>query len=268
MIKENWSFKEERLELILQEIRNNASVLVSDLAREFQVSESTIRLDLKKLDAAGKITRTHGGAIVKEDIIGGNLLAYETIKNRMTHLQSEKEAIGKKAASLIRDGDTLLIDGGSTTAYVMRDLMDRTNLTVITNSVIILQEVFGNPNINLFALGGLAIGKHGVTVGSVTIQSLSHFYPNKTILGIDGLSAERGLMAADADVPAIAGAKSEMVKAGGQLIVVCDHTKLNKICPMPVAPIEKLNILVTDAGAPADVLKAISEKGPKVLIAE
>ena len=268
MSKYKWSFKEERLKLILQEIQENANVLVPDLAKKFHVSESTIRLDLTELESDNKIVRTHGGAIVKEEIFNNNLLNSESIRNRMTYLQKEKDAIGKKAASLIQDGDTLLIDGGSTTAYVIKYLGNKRNLTIITNSLIFIQEVIVNPNINLFVLGGLAFSKHGVTVGSLTNEALSNFYPNKTILGIDGLSVDRGLMAADASVPAIAAVKSAMIEISDQLIIVCDHTKLNNVCPMPVAPIDAVDILVTDSGAPDEVVKAISQKGPKVLIAE
>ncbi len=268
MSRYKWSFKEERLEQILQVIQTNASIMVSDLAKQFHISESTVRLDLAKLEEDNLITRTHGGAIIKKDINGNNLLNPDSIMERKTVFQKEKDAIGRMAASLIDDGDTLLIDGGSTTANVIKYLVNKHNLTIITNSLIMIQELLANPNINLFVLGGLAFSKHGVTVGSLTNVSLSYFYPNKTIIGIDGLSVDRGLMAADPSVPAVAAVKSEMVKISDQLIVICDHTKINKVCPLSVAPIDVVDILVTDSGASDEDVKAISQKGPKVLIAD
>ncbi len=261
-------FREERLSQIHQLIQTNTSMTVAELAELFDISESTVRLDLAELEKKDLITRTHGGAISKQNGIGSSYVQSVSIQKRVNYLKEEKDAIGRKAASLINDGDTILIDGGSTTPYVIKHLGAKKNLTIITNSLLLIQDLINNPNINLFILGGLAFSKHGVTVGDLTNNSLSYFYPNKTIIGIDGFSVERGIMAADAAVPAVAAVKAEMVRTSNQLIIVSDHTKYNKICPMPIAPIEAVDILVTDSKLPQKARQAISAKGPKVLIAD
>lgn len=268
MRKYKRSFREERLEEIQRIIREKASVMVSDLAKQFHISESTVRLDLAKLEAENLITRTHGGAVINKRLSHLDAPEYETIRERSKILTKEKDAIGKLTASLIQDGDTILIDGGSTTPFVIKYIKEKNNLTIITNSMLIAQETMYNPKINLFLLGGLMFSKHGVTVGSITCEEIKSFYPNKTIINIDGVSAEKKLMSADPSVPAVVTVKIEMIKISDQLIVVCDHTKFNKICPMSVSPISRVDIIVTDKDAPQSAIKSITQKGTKVLVAE
>lgn len=268
MINEKWSFREERLGLIYQMIQEKASVTVSELARQFNISESTVRLDLTALEESSLIKRTHGGAIILDEPSSNALLSSESIKKRINFMTDEKKAIGLKASTLIEDGDTLMIDGGSTTSFVIKNIKQRKNLTVITNSFLIIEDLISQTDVNLFILGGLTFHKHGITVGGMTNNDLASFFPNKTILGIDGLSVDRGLMCEDPSVPAVAAVKSEMVRISEQLIIVCDHTKINKSCPMFVAPIEKVDYLITDNGIDKEDYKAITQKGPKILIAD
>jgi DeoR family fructose operon transcriptional repressor len=266
--EQKWAFREERLDQILKVIQENSSVSVSDLAKQFEISESTIRLDLSKLEAGNFITRTHGGAMSRNERFNKNILNLKTINERMTHCQEEKDAIGRKAASLIEDGDTVLIDGGSTTNCVVQNLANKHNLTIITNSLLIIQQLISNPEINVFSLGGLALNKHGVLVGALANQSLKSFVPNKTILGIDAISVRRGLMAADPSVPGIAEIKTEMINASHQLIIVCDHTKFNQVCPLSVAPIDAVDIIITDSNISEATVKEFSDKGVNVIIAD
>lgn len=267
-MSDTWAFREQRLDLIYQMIQNKASVTVSDIAKEFNISESTARLDLKDLEEKGVIIRTHGGAIIDDDVSVNSLLTSESIKKRINCMTEEKKAIGQKTTSLIVDGDTLMIDGGSTTSFVIKSLKNKRNLTVITNSLLIIEDLINKPDVNLFILGGLTLRKHGVTVGALTNNDLTSFFPNKTILGIDGLSVDRGLMSEDPAVPAVAAVKSEMVRISEQLIIVCDHTKINKSCPMFVAPIDEVDYLVTDKGISKKDYKAIMQKGVEILVAD
>jgi len=261
-------FREERLAMIYHTIQESQKVFVGDLAEKFKISESSVRLDLAELEARNLILRTHGGAILKDELASNIIINLDTINERMTHLQQEKDAIGRKTASLIEDGDTIMIDGGSTNKFVAKYLADKRNLTVITNSIILIPEFLYNPNINFYALGGLAQKDHGVFVGYMTDEFVAQFHPQKTILGIDGISLEKGLTAANPSVPAVSTVKRKMIEVSDQLIIVSDHSKFNRICLMPVAPIEAMDILVTDDGAPSEMVEQIRQKGPRVIIAE
>jgi DeoR/GlpR family transcriptional regulator of sugar metabolism len=262
-------FREERLAMMYRIIQEKHKVFVVDLAEQFNISESSVRLDLAELETRNLILRTHGGAILKDEITDNKVVIdLDSINDRITHLQKEKDAIARKTASLINDGDTIMIDGGSTTKMVAKYLADKKNLTVITNSIILIPDFLYNPNINLYSLGGLAQKDHGVCVGYMTDEFVAQFHPQKTILGIDGISLDKGLTAANPSVPAVSTVKRKMIEVSDQLIIVADHSKLNRICLMPVAPIDAMDILVTDSGAPRDFIAQIEQKGPRVIVAE
>ncbi len=261
------TFREERLEQIYKVIQQKQKVFVPDLANQFNISESSVRLDLAELESHNLITRTHGGAILKTDFSNDLVVNLDAINDRITHFEKEKDAIARKTASIIEDGDTIMMDGGSTTKIVAKYLADKKNLTIITNSLILIPEFIANPNINFYVLGGLAFKEHGVVVGYMTNECIAQFHPNKAILGIDGISLDKGLTAANPSNPAVSSVKIKMIEVSDQLIIVSDHSKFNRICLMPVAPIEAMDVLVTDAGAPADVLEEIRKRGTKVLVA-
>jgi DeoR/GlpR family transcriptional regulator of sugar metabolism len=261
-------FREERLAMIYHAIQEKQKVFVVDLAKEFNISESSVRLDLAELEERNLIQRTHGGAILRDEIPNNDIVInLDSINDRMTHFQLEKEAIGRKTASLVEDGDTIMMDGGSTTKAVAKYLADKKNLTIITNSIILIPEFLYNPNINFYSLGGLAQKEHGVFVGYMTDEFVTQFHPQKTIIGIDGISLEKGLTAANPSVPAVSSVKRKMIEVSEQLIIVSDHSKFNRICLMPVAPIDAIDILVTDSGVSKELVDQIEERGPKVIIA-
>ncbi len=260
-------FREERLELIYKAIQEKQKAFVPELAKQFSISESSVRLDLAELESHNLITRTHGGAILKSGLSNDIVTNLDTINDRITHFEKEKDAIARKTASIIEDGDTIIMDGGSTTKIVAKYLADKKNLTVITNSLILIPEFISNPNINFYVLGGLAYKEHGVVVGYMTDECIAQFHPNKAILGIDGIDLDKGLTAANPSNPAVSSVKIKMIKVSDQLIIVSDHSKFNRVCLMPVAPIDAMDVLVTDAGAPVDVLEEIRNRGVKVLVA-
>lgn len=261
-------FREERLRLIYQIIKDKKKVFVPDLAQQFNISESSIRLDLAELESRNLITRTHGGAILHNPLSSDIIINLDVINNRVTQMQQEKDAIGCKTASLIEDGDTIMIDGGSTTKMIAKYLTNKRNLTIITNSIILIPELISNPNINLYVLGGLANKEHWDMVGDITNNSVKQFHPKKTILGIDGITLENGLTAVLLSVPSISSVKIKMIEAGDQIIIVSDHTKIGRMCLMHVAPLEAMDILVTDSGADEKYIEKIRQRGPSVIIAD
>ncbi|HAF62521.1 MAG TPA: hypothetical protein DCK95_09365, partial [Anaerolineaceae bacterium] len=116
-------------------------------------------------------------------------------------------------------------------------------------------------------LGGWPFKNQGVVLGYRPNEFIPHFPPKKAIWGIDAIPLEKGLTPANPSNPAVSSVKIKMIEVSDQLIIVSDHSKFNRICLMPVAPIEAMDVLVTDAGAPADVLEEIRKRGTKVLVA-
>lgn len=257
-------FREERLQLIGERLGTNRKVYVEALAREFNVSPSSIRNDLAELEKRGLLKRTHGGAIAANRPHSRMVTQKFSFEFRKTAEQAEKKAIGQAVANLIDDGDTLMIDGGSTTLHVARHLADKRNLTVITNAVSLLPDLMAIPDARIYVAGGWVEHRFETLLGDVTLAMLEHFRTAKAILGIDGVSTENGLSVTD---PGVAAAKRKMMLLSDQIIIACDHTKLNQVCLIPIARLDEIDILVTDAGAPADFVEAAQKCGPQAVLA-
>ncbi len=257
-------FREERLQLISDLVRTRRKVHVDELAEEFKVSPSSIRIDLAELESRGLLKRTHGGAIAAAKLQGRTVTQKSPLELRRAAQQAEKMAIGRAAAGLVEDGDTLMIDGGSTTLHVARHLLDKRGLTIITTAVCLLPQLMAIPDGRIYVAGGLLDPRFETLVGDITLDSLGRFRTAKAILGIDGISVDAGLSVTD---PAVATSKQKMMRLSDRVIIVSDHTKLDQVCLIPIAPLEKIDYLVTDSGAPAEIVDAIRFCGPQVIVA-
>ena len=257
-------FREERLQLISERLLAGQAVYVDELARDFEVSPSSIRNDLAELEERGLLKRTHGGAIASARLPGRMVTQKSSFELRKATDQAEKSAIGRAAAAMIKAGDTLMIDGGSTTLHVTRHLAGKSGLTIITNAVSLLPDLMAMPEARIYVSGGLLDTQFETLVGEMTADAIGRFRTSKAILGIDGISADGGLSVTD---PAVAATKRRMMAASNELIIVADHTKLDQVCLVPVAPLTEVDYLVTDSGAPADLVEAIRAYGPKVIVA-
>ncbi len=258
------TFREERLKSIAERVMAGRAVYVNDLAQEFGVSPSSIRTDLNELEGRGILKRTHGGAILAEGLDGRLIAAKLPFEARQQQLQAEKEAIGQATAALIDDGDALMIDGGSTTVYVARHLGRKRGLTIVTNAIALLPDLMAIPDAQVYITGGLLNRGFVTLLGEVALDTIGRFRTVKVILGMDGISADMGLTVTD---PAVAATKRKMMQAGGQLIVVSDHTKLNRVSFYTLAPVMAMHTLVTDAGADPETVEAIRACGPRVIVA-
>ena len=256
-------FREERLQLISERLGTSRKVYVDELAQEFDVSPSSIRNDLAELEKRGLLKRTHGGAITARPH-SRMVTQKSSFELRKATEQAEKRAIGRAVANLIEDGDTLMIDGGSTTLHVARYLADKRSLTVITNAVSLLPDLIAIPDARVYVAGGWVEHRFETLLGDITLATLEHFRTAKAILGIDGISTENGLSVTD---PGVAAAKRKMMQLSDQVIIACDHTKLNQVCLIPIARLDEIDILVTDAGAPAEFVEAAQNCGPQVVLA-
>lgn len=270
-MKEKNLFQEERLRIIYETVQQKNKVLVNDLAEEFSISKTTARNDLMELESRGLITRTHGGAILRnsdselqKEIVRDNVPVTERISDRL----DEKKAIGKLAATLINDGDTLMIDGGTTTSVFVDYLKDKKDLTIITNSYTLVPPLAKLENCVIYLAGGLVYDKHSVVVGDFSNDFIAQFKPNKLVLGIDGVTANRGLSIADSQVPSVASIKRKMMESCDEVILICDYTKFGKECLMTVAPVNKVDFIVTNPAVDRNEMQDIQALGPKILLTD
>jgi DeoR/GlpR family transcriptional regulator of sugar metabolism len=264
--------REERLWRITQQVMKERKVYCDQLANEFGLTLASIRLDLAELEKRGVAKRVYGGAVLTEvetpptkESRTPLYLIESGFAERFEVQRAEKEAIGYAAAGLINDGETIMIDGGTTTYHVCRNLVEKHNVSVISNSFYnVLQDLVSrNTSLQVFVTGGFLRAESLSLVGDVAENMLHSFRAVKTILGIDGISLENGFTTLNF---LEAGVKKRMVDASQELIFVADHTKFGKICPIPVAPITRASKLVTDPGTSPEMIARLEALGVTVIV--
>lgn len=253
---------EKRKLAILEELANAHRVLVSDLSQKFGVSEVSIRRDLEELEMRGLLRRVWGGAVS----VPQTILEWSFNEKMMMH-KEQKERIGRAAAALVKDGDVIIMDSGTTVVHVARhisrDILTSGHLTVITSSLPIVRELGCWKAVHLILLGGIYLPQQEVVVGPQSIASLSGLHADKMFLGAGGLSLEVGATTAtvlDAEVD------RACVKASEQVIAVIDSSKIGRKGLASVVPLTEIDILITDDGAPRDFVAQATALGIEVRI--
>jgi DeoR/GlpR family transcriptional regulator of sugar metabolism len=265
--------REERLWHITQKLLQDRVVRVGELAEEFGLTAATVRTDLTELENRGLARRSHGGAVLAETVPARATSAAESVSIEETRLverfdiqRAEKEAIGRAAAALIGDEETIAIDGGTTTYEVARNLGDSRHLTIITCVLNdIWQDLVTRSNLQIFFTGGFLRAESFSMVGEIAETALRSFWANKAILGIDGISCERGFTALNFLEASV---KKRMIEVSQELIFVADHTKFGKVAPIPVAHVERECTVITDWRAPVHYINTLRERGVRVIVAE
>jgi DeoR/GlpR family transcriptional regulator of sugar metabolism len=209
---------EERRQQVLERVRESGFVALADLARAVNVSESTLRRDLDYWHQQGTIRRTHGGAIYV-----GDEATVTGLEERSTRQLEEKRHIARAAAARLRDGDTVLLDGGTTTLEVARLLVGRP-LSVVTNSLPIASLLAGSRETDLVFLGGYLYPKTGVALGPLTIRSAADVHVNQMILSVHGLT-EKGLFNSNL---LLVETERALMQTADEVVVVVDHTKIGR----------------------------------------
>jgi len=231
----------DRRTSILRLLASDGEVGVDDLAERLDVTASTIRRDLARMTAEGTVTRTLGGAVV-----GVSAAEESPLHARSRLFRERKDAIGHWAASQIQDGETVLLDAGTTVGRVAHHLRGRNQLTVITNGLTSIIELADADDISLIVLGGeFRHISHGL-VGAVTEMNARRIWAHRVFLGADGLTADRGICEANS-VQTMT--KEAMASRGDHIYVLADSSKLGQTPFSAWAPLELPWTLVTDAGA-------------------
>lgn len=252
--------KENRKQQIISLLTEGGYTNVTELAARFNVTTETIRRDLNELEQENLVKRIHGGAIATAK--RSPELEYQ---NRGQYLMQEKKDIARQAADLINDGETVIITSGTTTQAMAEFLLRKKNLTVITNSVLLCAELASGQDIEVYILGGKVRNGNFSVSGPISMENLSVFNPDKTIIGIGGISIEKGLTDHRMDETLLT---RSCLKAAGMTIGLADHSKFGTITSYTIGPTRLLQYLVTSVNTPETVCEPYIKEGIRVLRAE
>jgi DeoR/GlpR family transcriptional regulator of sugar metabolism len=248
---------------ILQEVLRRQFVSTAELARQFSVSQVAIRRNLAELEQTGLLRRVHGGAQAVPR--PGQTAQYDA---RLLDSVPAKRAIGQAAAALIRAGETILADSGTTVLEVVRAippaLLENGNLTVATRSLVIASELRRYRQVRLIVLGGVYVHDLDDFVGSQVESALREVHVNTLFIGTDGVSPERGLTT---DNLLEAQLYRLIVRIADRVVVVADSSKIGAVKLQTILPFEDIHYLVTDAAAPEDAVRALRDRGVAVILA-
>jgi DeoR family transcriptional regulator, aga operon transcriptional repressor len=250
----------KRRNQIIIEIQKKGQVFVDELSKEFKVSEVTIRNDLEQLERKNMLIRARGGAI--------NLESRVRIDHRLTEKgklnYKEKIIIGKQAAKLIKEGDTIIIDSGTTTIEIIKNISHLKELTLISNALNIVNELSNSPNINVIIPGGYLRQNSMSLVGPMAEKNLRNLHVDKVFLGVDGFDTKIGVYTPNIEEAHL---NEIMIEAANEVIVVADSSKFKRRSFAYICPINKIHTVVTDEGIDIEDRKRLEDAGIKVWIA-
>lgn len=250
---------EERRRKILDLVRQDHQVTVADLCQRCQVSAGTIRQDLTVLDQRGLLQRTHGGAVSL------NRRGFEPLADEKKILhQQEKQAIAEMALSLIHDGDTLVLDTGTTTLALARMLTARRQLTVVTNDLAIALELENQPEISVILTGGLLRRQFHCTIGPAALASLADLRVDRAFLAANGFSLDDGLTTPNLDM---ADLKRGFLRIAREPYLLCDSSKYGRTSFVRYAGLHEIHTLITDDRVSDEEKRTLAEAGVRLLIA-
>jgi len=260
VMKEGKSVLERRL-AIVDGISQNSLVKIKDFVERFDVSEVTIRKDLIYLEEKGQLIRVRGGAIKNSS---KSSYGYMTVNEKEGHNLLEKQRIGKAAAALIQEGDTIIIDSGTTTMEVVRNLGGYSKLKIITTALNVAIALNEFKRFDVIIPGGYLNNDTLSLTGHMAEAFLENFYCDKLFLGVDSFSLEKGL---STPVPEEAFVNQMMISIAKEVIAVFDSSKFHKRGFAFIANVKEIDTIITDDGIPHEIHRALVEMGKKVIIA-
>ena len=250
----------ERRSKILHLLNENGQVFVQELSEEFNVSEVTIRKDLDLFESRKLLIRSRGGAMKYESSVGTDYQI--TDKDKINY--ADKVNIGKRAAILVQDGDTIIIDSGTTTLEVAKNLNRDYNINIITNAINIVNQLLQFNNINIIVPGGSIRKNSHSLIGPLAEKSLANFYVDKVFIGVDGFNVSQGAFTPNIEEASL---NQRMIEIAKEVILVTDSSKFNRKSLAFICPPNKIDIIVTDNKIDKEVERQLIEIGIKVIIA-
>lgn len=247
---------------IAQQVQDMGSVRVAELMRTFRVTDTSIRRDLGILEAQGRLRRIHGGAVAS-----ARSQAPQSFQAKEREHPEEKARIGAAGAALVYAGESILFDSGTTVLEVAlhlpKNMVGPTPLTVVTNSLPVIEELQAWNSIHLNLLGGILLPEFQATVGPQTISNLRRFQVDKAFIGCDGLTTSHGLTTPHMLIAEVGRVMAEVAR---EVIAVADSSKLGRVGFTPIVPLNAIHKLITNSGAPLQLIEEIRAAGIEVIV--
>ncbi len=250
-------FAVERQKYILEQLNEIGSVLVNKLSVELNVTEETVRRDLEKLENQGLLMRTHGGAILMEE---NNIeLSLEKRKNLNADV---KIKLAKEAVKYISRGDTVFLDASTTTFYMAKEIKKLNNVTVVTNSIRVINELSSSPDITVIAIGGI-VSDNQSFVGSHAENIIrNNFFANKMFFSSRGITKNAEILESNERE---CGVKQSMLKNSSEKIYLCDKSKIGRIGFAKLTSFSEINCVITEKDVDNDLKRVLEENNVKII---
>lgn len=245
----------QRKQRILEQLLKEGQVLSKDLSVRFEVSEDTVRRDLRELAAEGRLQRVHGGALPSSS-------ATATFSERKSLKTEAKRKVAQKGAELISSGQVVIIDGGTTTSELIACLPDDLRITVVTHSPSIALGLIEHPSIEVILIGGRLFKHSVVTVGAATIEGIGKIQADIFFMGVTGIHTEAGLTTGDYEEACI---KRAFSGRAAETVVLVSPEKINAASPFVIGDLGLIDTIVVDSAADENWVRSIEEKGVTVM---
>jgi DeoR/GlpR family transcriptional regulator of sugar metabolism len=252
-------FSEERQQKIVEHIDQRGRVKVIELSRFFNVAEMTIRRDLLALEKQGLLYRAHGGAVKREK---KSVWRLSSIRTRLCQNEAEKKRIALYVSQMIQDGESIMIDGGSTTTLVAEQLCGKKNLLVVTNALTIAELLVESDNSKVMLTGGELFKETNALSGSTAEATISNYRTDKAIIGVSGLIPEEGCFSA---IPQEGEIKYRMLQNAQKTILVTDSSKIGTRAFCFFCDFSQIDVLVTDKNIKKNDLSLLEKTGIEVI---
>ena len=241
----------QRKEYILKILREQGQVVAKEISRELQLSEDTIRRDLRELASEGRLQRVHGGALPSSP-------AVVDFAGRQQLAPDEKQAVGRAAARMIRPGQVVILDGGTTTLQVATHLPTDLRATVVTHSPTIAVALVQHPNIEVVLIGGRLFKHSVVSVGAAAVEAIARIRADLFFMGVTGIHPEAGLTTGDLEEAHI---KRALSASAAETHVLLTAEKINAASPYLIAPLSDIDGLVVDGGISKEAIEPYERMG-------
>lgn len=243
---------------ILKHLKQHGRAMVDDLAEKFGTTPQTIRKDLNALAEFDQIARFHGGAA----LVGG--AEYVTFSVREAIARDEKEAIGRAVAGLVPNNSSLIINAGTTTVAFARNLLHHVGLRVVTDSVLMANEIRGFVGVEVMVPAGIVRRADGAILGDTAVEFIRQFRADTAVIGVAAIAADGALL--DYDLGEVSIVRAIMASARN-VILAADSTKFGRAAPIRIAGLDRIDTLVTDAACPEELGQMCAASGVRVVFA-
>jgi DeoR family transcriptional regulator of aga operon len=249
---------EERRTQILQMVRSEGHVRVNELATLFNTSAVTIRNDLNELHQRGLVQRSHGGAVLLDSI-----LRESPVRDRLKAHSEEKRRIGAMAATLINNDETIILDSGTTTLEIARQIKNKRGLQIITNGVNIAAELLDARGVQTFIVGGTVRGESASIVGRTTEDILDQFSADRLFLSGAGCDPDFGVSGANLEETVV---NRAMLRIAREIILVADASKFSKRGMSRIAAFSEIDTVISDTSLSEEIQKKLRAQGCNLIL--